>query len=282
MNSLPSSNVKSQRKMTARLVRCWRLAGRYTSDGQIRQLVTSSVNIQMGAKSSSGLTCEKIPHDNGLYNVPERSPQFWMIAGPNGAGKTTLVTAKIKGRIPVINPDEIAERLPLVGGHLDERQAGEIAIRERERLRAERRNFAIETTLSGHSPIRFMTKSKAEGYKITLIFVGIDSAELSQARVADRVAGGGHSVPLDAIIRRYPDTMTKLARAIEIANRSYILDNSEERRRLLIIHEDVATRYVSRTLPEWIKAALPHSVVEADGASFAEQVRLLQGKGWGR
>jgi predicted ABC-type ATPase len=191
------------------------------------------------------------------------------------------VTAKLKGRIPVINPDEIAEGLPLVEGHLDERQAGEIAVRERVRLLAERHDFAIETTLSGHSPIRFMAKAKAEGYKLTLIFVRIDSPELSQARVADRVAGGGHSVPLDAIIRRYPDTMSKLASAVEIADRSYILDNSDERRRLLMIHENGATRYLSRVLPEWIQAALPNSV-QPDGPSLVEQTRLLQDKGWGR
>lgn len=204
-----------------------------------------------------------------------------MIAGPNGAGKTTLVTAKIKGHIPVINPDEIAEGLPLVEGHLDERQAGEIAVRERVRLLAERRDLAIETTLSGHSPIRFMVKAKAEGYKITLVFVGIDSPELSQARVADRVACGGHSVPLDAIIRRYPDTMSKLASAVEVANRSYILDNSDDRRRLLMIHENGATRYLSRTLPEWIQAALPNSV-QLSGPSLVERARLLKDKGWGR
>jgi predicted ABC-type ATPase len=126
-----------------------------------------------------------------------------------------------------------------------------------------------------------MAKAKAEGYKIMLVFVGIDSPELSQARVADRVACGGHSVPLDAIIHRYPDTMSKLASAVEIANRSYILDNSDDRRRLLMIHENGATRYLSRTLPKWIQAALPNSV-QPNGRSLVERARLLKGKGWGR
>lgn len=214
--------------------------------------------------------------------MPGRSPQFWIIAGPNGAGKTTLVTTKIKGRIPVINPDEIAEHLPLIEGRLDERGAGEIAVRERERLLSEGRDFAIETTLSGHGPLRFMAKCKGDGYKLTLVFVGIDSPELSQARVADRVASGGHSVPLDAIIRRYPDTMSKLASAIEIADRSYILDNSDERRRLLLIYESGATRYRSRILPGWIRTALPKSMIGSDGPPLAELARHLQGEASGR
>lgn len=193
-----------------------------------------------------------------------------------------MVTAKIKGRIPVVNPDEIADQLPLVEGRRDERQAGEIAIGERERLLRERRDFAIETTLSGHGPLRFMAKAKAEGYKITLIFVGIDGAELSQARVADRVAGGGHPVPQAAIIRRFPDTMSKLAAAIEIADRSYVLDNSEEQRRLLLIREKDVTRHVSRALPAWIQSALPDFLIETGGSSLAEQAQFLQNNGWGR
>ena len=48
-------------------------------------------------------------------------PQLWIIAGPNGAGKTTLVSRRVAMRVPVINPDTIAEELPRVDGPLDER-----------------------------------------------------------------------------------------------------------------------------------------------------------------
>lgn len=31
--------------------------------------------------------------------------QLWIVAGPNGAGKSTLVSRRLKGRLPVVNPD---------------------------------------------------------------------------------------------------------------------------------------------------------------------------------
>jgi|GEM_PF-3753757 Uncharacterized protein conserved in bacteria len=34
--------------------------------------------------------------------------QLWIIAGPNGSGKTTLTQRHLAGRLPVLNPDEIA------------------------------------------------------------------------------------------------------------------------------------------------------------------------------
>jgi predicted ABC-type ATPase len=38
-------------------------------------------------------------------------PQLWVIAGPNGAGKSTLVQRYVAGRVPVVNPDDIAREI---------------------------------------------------------------------------------------------------------------------------------------------------------------------------
>jgi predicted ABC-type ATPase len=73
-------------------------------------------------------------------------PQLWIVAGPNGAGKTTLARRRIADRIPIINPDDIAERLPTKGGRLDERTAGALALAQRAQrahLLADRKTFAI-------------------------------------------------------------------------------------------------------------------------------------------
>lgn len=58
-------------------------------------------------------------------------PQIWVVAGPNGAGKTTLTSRWVANRLPIVNPDEIAQRLPRIGGRLDERRAGVAALEER-------------------------------------------------------------------------------------------------------------------------------------------------------
>lgn len=158
-------------------------------------------------------------------------PQLWIVAGPNGAGKTTLVTRRVASRIEVINPDAIAQELPRVNGRLDERRAGEIAIERRNTLLARGADLAIETTLTGNSALRFLKTARQVGYKVTLVYVGLASADLSVQRVLDRVRQGGHAVPITALERRYPDIISKLAKAVLLADRSYIFDNSGRRRR---------------------------------------------------
>lgn len=66
-------------------------------------------------------------------------PQLWVVAGPSGAGKTTLATQRLAAQaiadeFEVINPDAIAQSLPLIDGRLDQRDAGEAAVLRRDLL----------------------------------------------------------------------------------------------------------------------------------------------------
>ena len=70
-------------------------------------------------------------------------PQLWVFAGPNGAGKSTLVAQRVRGRLPVVNPDEIAQAFPLRGAQLDVLAAGRVALTQREALLAAGRSFGI-------------------------------------------------------------------------------------------------------------------------------------------
>lgn len=206
----------------------------------------------MDAKNSSASTAKLRPE----CSVGKAMPQFWIVAGPNGAGKTTLVTHRLVSRIPVVNADEIAHELPLVRGYPDERRAGEIAIKRRNDLLARNADFAIETTLTGTSAIRLLRSASSAGYKTTLVYVGLASVDLSVQRVLDRVRQGGHSVSVAALERRYPQTLSKLAQALSLADRSYVFDNSAARRRLLLIRENGTIRYVVPDLPNWSVASL--------------------------
>ncbi len=184
-------------------------------------------------------------------------PQLWVVAGPNGAGKTTLVSRRLVRRIPFVNPDVIAAALPRVDGRLDERRAGELAVAERNGFLARGEDFGIETTLSGNSALRFMRQAKSADFKVTLVYVGLSGANASAQRVIDRVRQGGHSVPVDALHRRYPDSLAKLGPALAVADRGYVLDNSGRRRRLLLIRERGRVRFQAAELPAWLRGALP-------------------------
>lgn len=177
------------------------------------------------------------------------------------------------GRIPIINPDDIAQKLPRINERLDERRAGEAALKERAQRLAARESFAIETTLSGHGPMSLMRQARAAGYKVNLVFVGLDEPELSIIRIADRVALGGHDVPPDAVVRRYDDAMSRLANALAISDRCYVLDNSGERRRLLFVREDERTRFAARDIPaSSARSAIPEYVWNvAGGGEYAQR-----------
>lgn len=185
-------------------------------------------------------------------------PHLWVFAGPNGAGKSTLADRYAKGRMPIINPDNIARELPRApSGGLDEREAGKRAIVERARHLANGETFAFETTLSGNTELKLMRDAWAAGYKINLVYVGLPDAGYSAARVSERVAAGGHDVARADTDRRYARTMGNLPLAMNIADRSFIFDNTGRRHRLVLIREVERTRFEAAAFPAWAARALP-------------------------
>lgn len=101
-----------------------------------------------------------------------------------------------------------------------------------------------------------MRAAQQAGYKITLVYVGRGSADLSMERVIRRVANGGHRVPVGDIDRRYPASLAKLVMGLRLADRSYVFDNSNVRRRLLLMREDGDSRYVAADLSAWAQRVL--------------------------
>ena len=193
------------------------------------------------------------------------APHLWVVAGPNGSGKTTLTAHHFAGRVPVVNPDEIATAINANhnGDPAVMLRAGRLAIAERESLLAARKSFAIETTLTGRSELDLMKRASAQGYKVSLIFIGIKDANLSASRVAGRVKNGGHPVPIADILRRFDRSLVNLSVALNIAVRSLVLDNTGKRRRLLLSVDQGQVKHLAKALPAWAAKTIPRSVIEA-------------------
>lgn len=198
------------------------------------------------------------------------SPILWIFAGPNGAGKTTLFNDMLRRDIPYVNADEIARELDPASGGVDVIRAGRLAIERRNAMIDRRDSLSIETTLSGSSALAFMRRAKAAGFHISLAYVGIDTPELSRARIDERVAEGGHDVPQDAVIRRHPDSMRRLAAAIEIADSTLVFDNSGLERRLLLQLENGVVKFINEDLPGWFEHAVPKRLRDI-GSNSARQ-----------
>lgn len=194
-----------------------------------------------------------------MSEVAASRPQLWIIAGPNGAGKTTLTGRYLADRVDVVNPDDIALRIdPKHNGNKAVMvQAGREAIKRRETLLLERKSFAVETTLTGKGEIELMRRAAASGHKVNLVFVGINDAQLSVSRVAQRVRRGGHPVPLEDIFRRFDRSLANFTLALSLAERVIVVDNSLDRRRLVLSIENQRVKHVARSLPAWAKTAVP-------------------------
>lgn len=91
-----------------------------------------------------------------------------------------------------------------------------------------------------------------------VFFIGTSDPRINAARVADRVIRGGHTVPIEKIVRRYERSMANLPLAISIAHRVYVFDNSVEgaEARLCARTQDVHLRKVYGILPEWVHATM--------------------------
>lgn len=195
-------------------------------------------------------------------------PQLWVFAGPNGAGKSTFVARfRVAERMPVINPDVIARRLK--PDHRGEPalmlRAGRRAATERRALLAGGESFAIETTLTGNSELHLLRQARAADYKTNLVFVGLDDATMALARVREREALGGHSVPTDLVLRRYDKSLANLRSALDLADRCFVIDNSGGRFRLLLTLDEGQVRHLSRRLPAWALRAIPEALQSPEG-----------------
>ena len=177
-------------------------------------------------------------------------PVLHLVAGPNGAGKTTLHRRVIDPatHLLFINADLIAhDRWP--GEELEHAyEAAAIATAARAECLAQRQSFTTETVFSHPSKIALLQAAADAGYRTYLHIVLIPEA-LAVARVAERVAGGGHQVPEDKVRGRFARLWGHLAVAIEVVNEARVYDNSDPRTPLRLIATYIDGQRAGT--PEW-------------------------------
>ena len=100
--------------------------------------------------------------------------------------------------------------------------------------------------------------AQQQGYAVEMVFIGLDSPELSVARVMQRVEVGGHDVSDDRLRARFPRTLANLAQALPWVDRVQLYDNSS----VDAPYRHVATveqgRIVARgrIMPQWARRVL--------------------------
>lgn len=186
--------------------------------------------------------------------------KYILYAGVNGSGKSTLYHSSEKYLdLPRINTDEIVRKIGNWREPSDIARAGKIAVREIKRLFSEEKSFTQETTLCGKSILRNIRKAKDLGYEVEMHYVGLESVELAKARIAKRVASGGHDIPGHDVERRYLESFQNLIAVINICDTIMIYDNTLMIKNIAMISKGIIMK-TCEDVPEWCKRLFKENI----------------------
>ncbi len=164
--------------------------------------------------------------------MSERKPMVLVLAGPNGSGKSTITQFfDIVGNYT--NADDM-----VASTGMSNEEAAVLADKMRYRSIELKEDFTFETVLSSHYKIDILEKAKSEGYFIKCIFVLTVDPSVNVARVAARVALGGHDVDESKIRSRYEKSLANIKRLMEICDILHVYDNTVEPVRIIRKHKD--------------------------------------------
>ena len=160
-----------------------------------------------------------------------------IVAGPNGAGKTTFAREYLlkEAHCPdFVNVDLIAAGLSPFDPARAAIRAGRIMLAEIQRRIRKGESFAFETTLSGHMYARLIPEWRSADYQVRLIFLSLPNPEIAVARVAARVAQGGHHVASAVVRRRFDSGLRNFQDVyMELVDKWEWYDNSGNTPRLI-------------------------------------------------
>ncbi|MGN0600088.1 MAG: zeta toxin family protein [Oscillospiraceae bacterium] len=164
--------------------------------------------------------------------MSERKPMVLVLAGPNGSGKSTITQFfDIVGNYT--NADDM-----VASTGMSNEEAAILADKMRYRSIEQKEDLTFETVLSSHYKMDILEKAKSEGYFIKCIFVLTVDPSVNVARVAARVALGGHDVDEALIRSRYEKSLANIKKLMELCDILHVYDNTVEPVRIIRKHKD--------------------------------------------
>jgi predicted ABC-type ATPase len=200
---------------------------------------------------------------------PRRSknkPVFYLLAGPNGAGKTTLYQALVlAGVIPAeaefVNADqyEAVHLQHIADAQARSKEAQRWAEARRAELLQAGHSFVSETVFSHASKLALIAEAQAQDFFVMLLVVALDEPERLLERVAQRVREGGHTVPDERILARYPRTLSHLVQAVRAADAAVLYDSQDitpGTHTAVALCKKAWTQELMQPLPAWAQRIL--------------------------
>jgi predicted ABC-type ATPase len=195
-----------------------------------------------------------------------------VIAGVNGAGKSSVAGEALRqGGGAYFNPDEATRGFLVASPSMSGEEANIRAWAEgRQRLEEairDHQDYAFETTLGGNTITKLLFEALDQGLEVGVFFVGLASIELHLARIASRVAAGGHAIEESKVRERYVSSIKNLVRLAPYLTELRVFDNSAdadpkaghrpEPHELLYATSGELKRSVILTgCPDWVKPVL--------------------------
>ena len=154
----------------------------------------------------------------------------YVVAGPNGSGKTTFAREFLPNyaKCPnFVNADLIAQGLSPFDPTAAAIRAGRLVLSRIHEFSRMGEDFGFETTLSGKTHRRLFRALEEQGYKVHIYFLWVPAPALSLLRIKNRVADGGHDVPVVDVGRRFERSIINFFGVYVNAASSWMLfDNS--------------------------------------------------------
>lgn len=173
-----------------------------------------------------------------LSATPTDKPVYTLFAGINGSGKTTIYNAVLPIAFKYTSEktmlgvrDNADDMLQSNCGDWNCEKDHVVADKMMYDLVyhciAKRINVNQETVLSGTGGLDNVKAAKDAGFFVRMVYVGVESPEISLDRIALRVTRGGHGIPEETVRKRYPLTLAHLKDAVECCDEVIVYDNSD-------------------------------------------------------
>ena len=180
---------------------------------------------------------------------------YTIIGGVNGVGKSSF-TGVMKERSTdlgvIVDVYKITAEL---GGNA--LAGGKAALRKINECVDKGISFTQETTLSGRKTEATAKQVKDLGYHVRLFYIGLDSAEESLSRIANRVKRGGHDIPRDDVVRRFAGRWEAVAKVLPFCDEAEFYDN-DNGFALVAEYRNGELRTVGSPRPQWLKELLQY------------------------
>ena len=187
-------------------------------------------------------------------------PRMIVIAGPPGSGKSSAFPVSSFG-VAYFNADDRAAALNsdsyqgisqdirrVVNREYEEFVLGHIQSRE---------SFAIETTLRSQVTFEQASVATANGFRVEMRYLALESFQAHLERIKIRSDAGGHSASETTLRRIYEASLANLRPAIDCVDQLWVYDNSRVGREPALVLESSGGQitFLADPAPAWLQSA---------------------------